>query len=154
MNTRPSLQEFEVRDPRYAQRVRDSFARQSAMDTIGATLAEITPGRVVIAMDSGLHLMQQNGFLHAGMLSAPMDSACGYAALTLMAAEADVLTVEYKVNLLAPAKGDRFRLIGEVIKPGRTITVAEAQAFAWVNGREKLVAKMTATLMAIMDRSV
>jgi len=140
---------FDVHDPQFAQRVRDSFARQTAMQTLGATLADVSPGRVVVTMDWGAHLTQQNGFLHGGIVGAPLDSVCGYAALTLMAADVDVLSIEYKVNFLAPAKGERFRFIGTVLKPGRVITVSEGQAFAVTPSGEKRVATMTCTLMAV-----
>jgi len=142
---------FDVRNPQFAQRVRDSFARQTAMQTLGAALTEVLPGRVVIDMGWGAHLTQQNGFLHGGMVGAPLDSACGYAALTLMAADVEVLTIEYKVNFLAPAKGERFRFIGTVLKPGRAITVSEGQAFAVTPDGEKRVAAMTCTLMSVPD---
>jgi len=139
-------------DPAFAERVRASFARQGAMQTLGATLAELAPGRAVIALPWQQSLTQQHGFLHAGMVAAALDSACGYAASTLMPADAGVLTIEYKINLLAPAAGQRFRMEGAVLKPGRTITVSEGRAFAIDNGSEKLVATMTATLMTITGR--
>ena len=147
------MSEFIPRDPAYAQRVRDSFARQAAMVTIGASLTEVSPGRAVIELDWAAHLTQQHGFLHAGMVGTALDSACGYAGFTLMAADAAVLTIEYKINLLAPAKGQRFRMVGQVIKPGRTVTVAEGHAYALEDGREKLVATMTCTLMALVGRA-
>lgn len=143
---------FEPKDPGYAQRVRDSFALQGAMGTIGATLGHITPGEVEILLDWAPGLTQQHGFLHAGMVAAALDSACGYAGFTLMPPDAGVLTIEYKINLLAPAKGQRFRMVGQVIKPGRTVTVTEGRAYAIDNGREKLIATMGATLMAIHGR--
>ena len=143
---------FEPKDPQYAQRTRDSFARQAAMDTIGAALEAVEPGRVVITLPWAQPLTQQHGFLHAGMVAAGLDSACGYAAFTLMPADAAVLTIEYKINLLAPAKGERFRMEGLVVKPGRTVTVADGKAFAIDGGREKLIATMSATLMALVGR--
>lgn len=143
---------FEPQDPAYAERVRASFARQGAMQTIGATLADIAPGRVVIELPWHQALTQQHGFLHAGMVATALDSACGYAGSTLMPAEAGVLTIEFKINLLAPAQGSRFRMEGLVVKPGRTITVAEGRAYALHEGREKLVATMGATLMTIAGR--
>jgi len=146
-----ALPPFEVRHPQFAQRVRASFARQTTMQTLGAALTDVLPGEVVIAMDWGAHLTQQHGFLHGGIVGTSLDSACGYAALTLMAADVEVLTIEYKVNFLAPAKGERFRFIGTVVKPGRTITVSEAQAFAVTPDGEKRVATMTCTLMAVPD---
>ncbi|MBK6006206.1 PaaI family thioesterase [Ramlibacter ginsenosidimutans] len=143
---------FEPQDPDFAERVRASFAKQGAMQTLGATLAELEPGRAAIELAWQQGLTQQHGFLHAGMVAAALDSACGYAASTLMPADAGVLTIEYKINLLAPAQGQRFRMHGLVLKPGRTITVAEGRAFAIDNGREKLIASMTATLMTITGR--
>src|SRR5437868_10551974 len=118
---------FEPKDPDFAARVRASFERQAAMKTIGATLSKIEPGVVHIELPWAPHLTQQHGFLHAGMLAAALDSACGYCAFTLMPHEAAVLTIEYKINLLAPAKGERFRMEGVVVKPGRTVTVAEGK---------------------------
>jgi uncharacterized protein (TIGR00369 family) len=143
---------FQPKDADYAQRVRASFGRQAAMATIGAVLAAVEPGRVVIELPWAQPLTQQHGFLHAGMVATALDSACGYAAFSLMPAEAAVLTIEYKINLLAPAKGERFRMEGLVIKPGRTITVAEGRAFAIDGGREKLIATMNCTLMALVGR--
>jgi uncharacterized protein (TIGR00369 family) len=143
---------FEPQDPAFAERVRASFAKQGAMNTIGATLGEVAPGRAVIEMPWQQGLTQQHGFLHAGMVATALDSACGYAAATLMPADAGVLTIEFKINLLAPAKGQRFRLEGLVLKPGRTITVVEGRAYANDEGREKLIATMNATMMTITGR--
>jgi uncharacterized protein (TIGR00369 family) len=146
------LPQFEPRDEAYASRVQDSFARQGAMATLGASLAGLTPGRAVIELDWAAGLSQQHGFLHAGMVATALDSACGYAGLTLMPPDAGVLTIEYKINLLAPAKGKRFRMVGQVIKPGRTVTVTEGRAYVIDDGREKLIATMGATLMTITGR--
>jgi uncharacterized protein (TIGR00369 family) len=143
---------FEPQDADFGNRVRASFQRQDAMKTIGATLGTVGPGRVTIELPWAKPLTQQHGFLHAGMVATALDSACGYAAFSLMSADAAVLTIEYKINLLAPAKGQRFRMVGEVLKPGRTITVVEGQAWAVDEGREKLVATMNATLMAVIGR--
>ena len=143
---------FEPQDPGFADRVRASFARQAAMATIGASLASIEPGEVAIELPWAAGLTQQHGFLHAGMVATALDSACGYAGFTLMPAEAGVLTIEYKINLLAPARGERFRMVGTVVKPGRTVTVTEGRAYALENGREKLIATMGATLMTILGR--
>jgi uncharacterized protein (TIGR00369 family) len=143
---------FQPKDPEFEARVRASFGRQAAMATIGANLAAVEPGRVAIELPWAQPLTQQHGFLHAGMVATALDSACGYAAFSLMPAEAAVLTIEYKINLLAPAKGERFRMEGLVIKPGRTVTVAEGKAFAIDGGREKLIATMQCTLMALVGR--
>lgn len=144
---------LEPQDPDFAARVRASFALQGAMATIGATLGAIEPGRVMIELPWQQGLTQQHGFLHAGIVAAALDSACGYAASTLMPADAGVLTIEFKINLLAPAQGTRFRMEGSVLKPGRTITVTEGRAFALHEGREKLVATMGATMMTITGRA-
>ena len=143
----------EPQDPGFAERVRASFARQGAMGTIGASLVEVEPGRVTIELPWQQGLTQQHGFLHAGMVATALDSACGYAGSTLMPAEAGILTIEYKINLLAPARGERFRMEGVVVKPGRTITVAEGRAWALHQGGEKLIATMAATLMTITGRA-
>jgi uncharacterized protein (TIGR00369 family) len=143
---------MQTQDSDYVQRVRSSFERQAAMKTIGASLGAIEPGRVVIELPHSPALTQQHGFLHAGMIATALDSACGYAAFTLMPADAGILTIEYKINLVAPGKGQRFRMEGLVIKPGRTITVVEGRAFAIDEGKEKLIATMTATEMTITGR--
>lgn len=144
---------FDPPDPGYADRVRASFERQAAMKTLGASLASVGPGSAVIELPWAQALTQQHGFLHAGMVATALDSACGYAAFSLMPSEAAVLTIEYKINLMAPARGQRFRMEGAVIKPGRTVTVAEGKAYALEDGREKLIATMTATLMAVIGRA-
>ena len=143
---------FEPRNPDYEQRVRASFARQAAMRTLGAALDAVRLGQVEISLPWAEPLTQQHGFLHAGMVSTALDSACGYAGFSLMPEDAAVLTIEFKINLLAPAKGERFRMVGTVIKPGRTVTVCEGQAFAVEGGREKLIATMGCTLMAVVGR--
>ena len=143
---------FLPRTPDFEQRVRDSFARQGVMGTLGAQLLRVEPGVVEIGLDWAPGLTQQHGFLHAGVVSTALDSACGYAGYSLMAADAAVLTIEFKINLLAPAKGQRFRMVGTVLKPGRTITVTEGQAYAIDNGQEKLIATMGCTLMAVTGR--
>jgi uncharacterized protein (TIGR00369 family) len=143
---------FEPKDPGYAARVRASFDLQGAMTTRGATLGRVEPGVVEISLPWAPELTQQHGFLHAGMVATALDSACGYAAFSLMAAGTGVLTIEYKINLLAPAKGQRFRMVGEVIKPGRTISVAEGRAYAIDQGREKLIATVSCTLMSVVGR--
>lgn len=146
------LPAFEPRDPDYVQRVQVSFSRQAAMRTLGATLAAVRPGQVEITLPWAEALTQQHGFLHAGMVSTALDSACGYAGFSLMPVEAAVLTIEFKINLLAPAKGERFRMVGTVIKPGRTVTVCEGHAYAIDGDQEKLIAIMGCTLMAVTGR--
>ena len=144
-----------VADADFEDRVRESFARQKIMTTIGAELTRVTPGMVEIEMDFAADLTQQHGFLHAGVISTAMDSACGYAALTVMPENAAVLTIEFKVNLLAPGKGERFLFRGAVTKPGRTIIVADEQAYAFgVDGEAKLIATMTGTMMTVLGRDM
>jgi uncharacterized protein (TIGR00369 family) len=144
---------LEPRDPDFAPRVRASFGRQAAMDTIGAALESVEAGRVVIGLPFSKRLTQQHGFLHAGMVATALDSACGYAAATLMPADAGVLTIEFKINLMAPAEGQRFRMVGQVLKPGRTVTFTEGQAWAVdAQGGEKLIATLVATLMTVTGR--
>jgi uncharacterized protein (TIGR00369 family) len=138
----------------YEERVRGSFARQKVMKTIGAELTKVEPGLVEIELPFSESLTQQHGFLHAGIVSTALDSACGYAALSLMPANAGVLTIEFKVNLLAAASGQRFLFRASVTKPGRTITVTDGQAFALVPGTEpRLIATMTGTMMVVADRA-
>ncbi|GAA4106842.1 PaaI family thioesterase [Aminobacter aganoensis] len=142
-----------VPTPDYDERVRASFARQSAMRTIGAELTLVTPGIIEIEMPFSDQLTQQHGFLHAGVISTALDSACGYAAFSLFPESTGVLTIEFKVNLLAPGKGERFLFRGSVTKPGRTIVVADGQAYAIAaDGEAKLIATMTGTMMAIAGR--
>lgn len=144
---------FEPKNPDFDARVRDSFNRQKVMHTLGIGIADLSPGHIVLEMAHDAALTQQHGFLHAGIVSTALDSACGYAAFSLMPAEAAVLTVEFKINLLNPADGERFRFVADVVKPGRTLTVCEARAQAMKGGQERLVATMTATLMALVGRS-
>ena len=122
------------------------------MQHINASLIGIDAGQVEIGFPYQLALTQQDGFIHAGISSTVMDSACGYAAFTLMPVEARVLTIEFKINLLAPAAGDAFRAVGKVRKPGRSVFVAEAELYASSNGSDKLVATMVGTLMAMYPR--
>jgi len=140
------------KDPNFAERVRSSFARQQAMQTLGVEIVRLDPGEIELAMPYDRAYTQQHGFMHAGIITAALDSACGYAAFSLMPSDAAVLTVEFKTNLLAPAKGERFSFRAQVIKPGRTLTVCEARAFAMENGAGTLVATMTGTLMAVFQR--
>jgi uncharacterized protein (TIGR00369 family) len=143
---------FEPKDPDFRARVAASFARQAAMASLGITISRLEPGEIELAMPYNAAFTQQHGFIHAGIIATALDSACGYAAFSLMPADAAVLTVEFKTNLLAPAKGEHFTFHGGVVKPGRTITVCEARAFAHEGGQSRLAATMTATLMAIYDR--
>ena len=144
-----------LEQPGFEQRVRDSFARQAAMTTLGARLGAIAAGRVEVLLAHRAELTQQHGYLHAGIVAAALDTACGYAAFTLMPDDAAVLTIEFKVNLLAPARGPRFRFEGVVVKPGRTISVVDGSAWqADGDGADgKLVATMTATVMTVRGRA-
>ncbi len=134
------------------ERVRTSFAKQGLMATLGARLESVSPGLVEIVLNPQPAVSQQHGFVHAGAVSAIADSAAGYAALSLMPAGTGVLTTEFKINLLAPAAGDRILARGRVVKAGRTLTLAQADVFAESNGQEKLVAFLTSTLMAVEGR--
>jgi uncharacterized protein (TIGR00369 family) len=138
-------------DPDYIARVRTSFAQQKFMVTLGATLAAIRPGEIVIELPFGADLTQQHGFLHAGVITSVLDSACGYAALSLMPSDAAVLTVEFKVNLLAPAGRTRFRAVGTVVRAGRTLTVCSGELLAGEN-EDQVVAVMQATMIAVRGR--
>ncbi len=143
---------FAPKDPNFDARVRTSFARQKVMATLGITIKSLSPGAIELEMPYAGELTQQHGFIHAGILSTALDSACGYAAFSLMPADVAVLTVEFKTNLLAPAAGERFFFRAHVIKPGRTLTICDAQAFAFDGKAEKLIATMTGTLMAVKER--
>src|SRR5215467_10706781 len=134
------------------ERVRASFAKQGLMTTLGATLEGVSPGIVEIALSPHPAISQQHGFVHGGAVSAIADSAAGYAALSLMPADTGVLTTEFKINLLAPAAGDRILARGRVVKAGRILTLAQAEVFAIIEGQEKLIALLTATLMAVKGR--
>jgi uncharacterized protein (TIGR00369 family) len=135
--------------PDIEKRVRGSFGRQTVMTTIGATVAAVREGEVEIVLPFSDTLSQQHGFIHAGVVATIADSACGYAALTMMPPEAAVLTTEFKVNLLSPAKGDQFRAVGRVVRPGRKLVVCIGEVFAEEGGQSKQVALMTATMMVI-----
>jgi uncharacterized protein (TIGR00369 family) len=137
-------------DPEYATRVRLSFGEQRAMSTIGASLGTVEPGAVDVILPFRDDLTQQDGFLHAGIVAAVADSACGYAANTLMPATARVLSIEFKLNLLAPAVGERLEARGRVIRAGRTVTVCQADVLAITGKSEKLIATMTGTMMSIV----
>jgi len=144
---------FEPRNPDYRAVAIATFERQRAMRTLGISIARLEPGEVDLAMAYSAQFTQQDGFLHAGIITAGLDNACGIAAFTLMPPGSDILTVEFKTNLLAPANGERFVFRAHVVKPGRTLTVCEARAFAVADGVESLVATMTGTLMALTPRN-
>lgn len=143
---------FEFGTPDASERVRASFARQGAMATIGATLDAVEPGYCAISLRPHAGITQQHGYVHAGIVSAIVDSAGGYAGFSLFPAGASVLTVEFKVNLLAPAEGDRVVAEGFVVKPGRTLCITRGEVHAEHGGRRKLVALMQQTLMVMNGR--
>lgn len=136
-------------DPDFERRVRASFAKQRFMQTLGVTLESVDAGRVMLRVPFREELTQQHGFLHAGALATVADSACGYAALSLMPPGAGVLSIEFKINMLSPAKGEAFLARGEVVRAGRTIMVCRGDVFALAGGREKLVATMQGTMMVV-----
>jgi len=143
---------LEAPDPDFEARVRASFARQEFMATIGATIVSVLPGEVALEVPHRVDLTQQHGFLHAGVIAALADSACGYAAFTLMPADRAVLSVEFKTNLLAPARGERFRATARVVRSGRTLTVCTAEVVGVEEGKETLVAVMQATMIGLENR--
>lgn len=142
------------RDPDYEARVRASFARQAFMSTLGARLVRVEPGEVDLELPTRTELTQQHGFLHAGALASVADSACGYAALSLMPPGAAVLSVEFKINLLAPAAGDRVLAKGRVIRAGKTVTVCWGEVVAIAGDQQRLVATMVGTMMTVEGRGL
>ncbi len=143
MQFKPSNQDF-------ITEVENSFAKQALMKLIGAQLTRVEPGLIEISLPFRADLTQQNGYLHAGIVTTIADSACGYAAYTLMPAGSEVLSVEFKVNLLRPAKGSGFVAVAEVLKPGRTLTVVRSDVFAIDDGgTRELVATMLGTMMCL-----
>lgn len=140
---------FTALNPDFESRVRDSFARQAAMRLIGAQLAAVEAGRCIIELAVRDVLTQQHGYVHGGIVGMIADSAGGYAAFSLMPADASVLTVEYKINMLAPAAGERLVATGEVLKPGRTLSIVRADVVALQGGRATRVAAMQQTLMVM-----
>jgi uncharacterized protein (TIGR00369 family) len=139
----------EIENADYEGRIRASFAKQGLMTTLGATLIRVAPGLVEIAIRPAPAISQQHGFVYGGAVSAIADSAAGYAALSLMPPNRGVLTTEFKINFVAPAAGDRLVARGKVIKAGRTLTLAQTEVFADSGGQEKLIALLTATMMAV-----
>jgi uncharacterized protein (TIGR00369 family) len=143
------MQQFDAVDPDFESRVRAGFQRQQFMSTLGAHMTKVTAGEVHIEIRFNQAWTQQHEFVHGGVITSIVDSACGFAAFTLMPAGSEVLTVEYKINFLAPARGDRFVGIGLVVKPGRTLTVCSGEVLAYQNGDERLIATMQTTMMMI-----
>ncbi|WP_147125566.1 PaaI family thioesterase [Shimia ponticola] len=144
---------FQPADPNYDSRVRNSFHDQVIMQSMGITLEAVDPGQVTLGMLFNPSFVQQHGFHHAGATTTALDSACGYAAMSLMPADAEVLTVEFKVSLMAPAAGERFSFVGRVIKPGRTLIFTEGEAVAHGPNGGKVIATMTATMMVVQGRA-
>lgn len=144
---------LEPRDAAWELRCRASFSRQGFMRLIGAQIVAMNPGRCVLTVESKPELCQQRGFLHGGVTAALADSAAGYAAYSLMPAGSSPLTVEFKINLMAPAVGERFTATAQVVRAGRTLTVVEADVEAMQNGKAKPIARMLATLMCLENTS-
>src|SRR5205814_1157889 len=140
---------MQTQDPNFEARVRASFAKQALMTTIGARCDKVAAGAVDLRLPFRTDLTQQHGYLHAGTIAAVADSACGYAALSLMPADAEVLSIEFKVNMLAPAKGDAIVARAHVIRAGRTIMVCRADVYAVTGSDEKLVSAMQGTMMVV-----
>jgi uncharacterized protein (TIGR00369 family) len=139
-------------DPQTEKRCRDAFSRQPMMVTIGASVRSVDAGVVELEMPFSANLTQQHGFIHAGAITTLCDTACGFAALSLMPESAAVLTTEFKVNLLSPARGERFIAHGRVVRPGKKLMVCLGEVFAEEGGKRKQVALMTASMM-VMDTS-
>ena len=145
--------QMEPRDPDYKSRVEASFDRQQSMKTLCIRISHLSPGCIELSMPYDLAYTQQHGFMHAGIITTALDSACGYAAFSLMDKDAAVLTVEFKTNFIAPARGEQFSFKSNVVKSGRTLTVCEGKSFAVTGKTEKLIATMTCTLMAVYERT-
>ena len=146
------MNQYSIQDPDYETRVRESFNNQSIMTLFGAELSKITPGRCEITLPFRTDLCQQDGFFHAGVTSTIADSAGGYAAFSLMPADARVLTVEYKMNLLAPADGEKLSACGEVMKNGRKLIVTRVDVTISKEGDSKLCATLLQTLICLRPR--
>lgn len=140
---------MQLRNPSFAQEIKQSFSKQTIMSLIGAELTCVNPGIVEISLPYRADLAQQHGYLHAGIVTTIADSACGYAAYSLMPPNSEVLSVEFKVNLLRPAKGDMFSAVAEVVKSGKTLTVVRADVFAIDEGRRDLIATMLGTMICL-----
>lgn len=142
-----------IQNPRFESEIRDSFASQSFMTSIGAELKHVSVGSVEIALPFRNDLLQHHGYLHGAVIAAIVDTACGYSALSLMPPDSTVLTVEYKVNFMSPAEGDGILARGQVVKPGRNLTVCSGEAVTLAGGTEKVVAALMATMVRVAGRS-
>ena len=147
------MDDFEIRDPAFEARVRASFARQGIMGHLGARLGLVAPGRCEIRLPHRGEVTQQHGYFHGGAIGTIADSAGGYAAFSLMAAGDSILTVEYKLNILAPGDGDELVAWGRVVRPGRTLTVTRADVFVLRDGTQHMIATMQQTLMRMAGQS-
>ncbi len=145
---------FEAQDPEYERRVRESLAKQSYMAKLGVKLVRISPGEVHLSLPVRDDLLQQHDNVHAGVLASAMDSAAGYAAFTLMPAGSGVVSVEFKVNLLEPARGERIEARARVVRSGRTLSSVAAEAWAITGSDERLVATLSGTMMCLVGRGV
>lgn len=147
-----AMQKIEPLNPNYKEDLEQGFASQRMMETIGAYLISVEPGQVEIGLNFREDLTQQHGYLHAGIVTAIVDSACGFAAYSLMPVGSGVLTVEYKVNLLSPARGEKFIATGQVIKPGRTLTVCSGEVYAIEGEERRQIAMMQATIIGLAGK--
>jgi len=145
---------YSALDEDYAERIQDSFKKQGLMKTINARLVKVEPGEVHIEFPFSEAITQQHGFVHAGILATVLDNACGYAAGTLMSPEMEVLTVEYKINFLSPAKGEEFIALGRVVKPGRTITVCSGEVMVKEKTGYKQLVVMQSSMMAVPGQAL
>jgi uncharacterized protein (TIGR00369 family) len=140
---------MQLRNPSFAEEIQRSFNQQTVMALIGAELTRVDPGIVEITLPYRADLAQQHSYLHAGIVTTIADSACGYAAYSLMPPNSEVLSVEFKVNLLRPAKGETFSAVAEVVKSGKTLTVVRADVFSIDEGRRDLIATMLGTMICL-----
>lgn len=140
---------FAPRDPDFDGRVRASFAAQSAMKTLQIGLVAVQPGEIIMQLEKSDQLLQQQGFVHGGVLTAGLDSACGFAALTLSAANVEVLSIEFKTSFFRPAASDQVRFVGRVLKSGRRVCFCEAEAFSITDGQQILLAKMSSSVAMV-----
>jgi uncharacterized protein (TIGR00369 family) len=144
--------EYTARDPKFVERVKDSFARQPFMKTFGAEMGDVRPGYAEVILPFSKNLTQQHGFIHAGAVSAIVDNAGGYAAFSLFEPGDGVLTVEFKINMMAPAEGEKLIARANVIRPGKTLTITSGDVIAIKNGKETVCALMQQTIMRIIGR--
>ncbi|NIP43676.1 MAG: PaaI family thioesterase [candidate division Zixibacteria bacterium] len=146
------MQEYEPQNKEFEKTIRESFAKQNLMQAFGAKLISITPGAATIELPYRDDLTQQHGYLHAGVITAIIDSACGYAALSLMPQDMEVMSAEYKINLLSPADGEKLVARGTVLKPGRKLYVVRGDAYSARDGKEKHVAAFQGTMVAVRKK--